>query len=570
MLKELTIHNFAIIRDLDVTFQVGLNILTGETGAGKSILVGAVNLILGSRASQEMIRTGAGEAMVEALFELADAHPLRQRLREWDLEHDGSEILIRRMINRSGRNRIFLNDQAITLQQLQQMARGLISISGQHEHQLLLDPEVHMALLDTFGNLESMVEDLKGTFARWFRIREELQKLRKDREEQASRMDWLRFQLNELEAARLLPDEDQELEREKNLLRHAATLSETSRGAHQLLYAGKGAILEQLAHVEKDLKTLQSIDGSLLSLDSHLEQARIHLEELAHALHRYGQSVSFDPGRLSQIEERLALLHRLGKKYGGSVAAMMSRLEELKTSLSQGEDSDLREAELEKELVGLKELYLEKARGLSRKRQETAEVLSQAVQETLARLDMSRARFAVGFEEQAGSAGQVAESRFTPSGLDRLQFLLSANPGEDLKPLARVASGGELSRILLALKSLLSRTGDAETLIFDEVDTGIGGRTAELVGLQLKKLAGKNQVICITHLPTIASYGDHHFLVAKETRGEETITTIRPLAPEERVEELARMLGGLSISEKTRAHAVELLQRGQDTQLGES
>ncbi len=568
VLNELTVHNFAIIRDLHVVFQDGLNILSGETGAGKSIIVGAVNLILGSRASQEMIRTGSTEAMVEAVFQLGKEHPMRQKLRQWDLEHNGGEIIIRRVINRNGRNRIFFCDQSITLQQLQQMARGLISISGQHEHQLLLDPEVHIDLLDTFGGIEPLVKGVRDAFEAWSHCREALRKLRKNREEQADRMDWLRFQLHELEAAKLLPNEDLELEKEKNLLRHAATLSEGSRGAHQLIYAGRGAILEQLANVEKELKTLQAIDESLAPLDTHLDQARIHLEELAHSLHQYGQGVSFDPARLSQIEDRLALLHRLGKKYGGSLGAMIEHQKKLDDSLSREEGSQERESELEKELAALKGHYQEKAGVLSQKRHEAAGLLSRAVQGTLTRLDMGKARFSVSFEESDSRAG-IAESRFSPTGIDRLQFLLSANPGEDLKPLARVASGGELSRILLAIKSLLSRSGEAETLIFDEVDTGIGGRTAELVGLQLKKLSQKHQVVCITHLPTIASYGAHHYKVTKELKGEETLTRIHSLSRRERVEELARMLGGISISEKTRAHAVELLERGQDAKASE-
>ncbi len=564
MLSELTVHNFAIIRDLNVVLQDGLNILSGETGAGKSIIVGAVNLILGSRASQEMIRTGSKEAVVEAVFQLGEKHSLLEKLRRWELEYHGSEIVIRRVIHRNGRNRIFLCDQSITLQQLQQMSRGLISISGQHEHQLLLDPEVHVGLLDTFGELDSLVEGVREAFEAWSRCRESLRKLRKDRAEQADRMDWLRFQLNELETARLIPDEDIELQKEKNLLRHAATLSEASRGAHQLLYAGKGAILEQLSNVEKELKTLQSIDASLAPLDTHLEQARIHLEELAHAVHQYGQGVSFDPARLAQIEDRLALLHRMGKKYGGTVEAMIEHQKKLEGSLLQEEGSQERESELEKRLAALGADYNGKAGVLSRQRRKTAGLLSQAVQKTLTCLDMGKARFSVSFEEPSDPGAEITESRFSPTGIDRLQFLLSANPGEDLKPLAKVASGGELSRILLAVKSLLSRSGEAETLIFDEVDTGIGGRTAELVGLQLKELSQKHQVVCITHMPTIASHGDHHYKVTKELKGEETVTLIRSLSRGERIEELARMLGGISISEKTRAHAVELLERGQD------
>ncbi len=563
MLSELVVHNFAIIRHLDVSFQPGLNILSGETGAGKSILVGAVNLILGSRASQEMIRTGTNEATVEAVFLLSDRAGLRERLHEWGLEAT-DEILIRRTISRSGRNRVHVNHQLLTLQQLQQLAKGLISVSGQHEHQLLLDSEIHLGLLDAFGNLESASEAVGKIYAGWSKTREELHKLRKFKQDQASQMDWMRFQLQELESAKLEPNEDKKLEQERNLLKHAATIRDAAQGAHQIIYAGRGAMLEQLAAVEKNVETLQSIDPSQAPLTNHLEQVRIHLEELSHSLQQYAHKISFDPQRMSAVEERLAVLQKLGKKYGGTVEAMLQRLEELKKSLSLEEDVEFQEEQLEKELEKLGREYLQEAKELSRRRREAALRLSEEVEKTLAALDMPKARFAVGFYEE-DSSQKDSKPPFTPTGIDRVEFLLSANPGEDLKPLVRVASGGELSRILLALKSLLSRRGEAETLIFDEVDTGIGGRTAELVGLQLERLAARHQVICITHLPQIACYGEHHYKVMKQTVDDETVTDIRLLSPEDRIEELARMLGGIAISEKTRAHAEELRQRARES-----
>lgn len=558
MLSELSIYNFAIIQNLEVSFKPGLNILTGETGAGKSILVGAVNLILGSRASQEMIRTGANEATVEGVFPDSWGGALRELLGELDLQ-PGSEIIVRRSINRSGRNRAFINDQQVSLQQLQQLAKGLISISGQHEHQLLLDPEVHLGLLDTFGHLGEACVDLGRVYAEWSRTQESLKRLRQFKLEQASKIDWMRFQLQELESAKLLPDEDNELESERNILRHAATLRDAAKTAHESLYAGKGAVLEQLAQVEKQLATLRQIDPSLGHLSDNLDQARIHLQELAHSLHQYSQQILFDPHRMSSVEDRLTQIHRLGKKYGPTVEAMLIRIRELRETLGIEEDADFREERMQKELDELRDDYLRKAQALSSRRRQAAEHLSKEIEGALAALDMQRARFDVGFGPTQ-TTDPAMDIPFTPTGLDRLEFLLSANPGEELKPLARVASGGELSRILLALKSILSRKGEAETLVFDEVDTGIGGRTAELVGLQLMRLAEKHQVICITHLPQIACYGEHHYKVAKEASGEETTASIRILSSENRVEELARMLGGISITDNAIAHAKELLQ----------
>jgi DNA repair protein RecN (Recombination protein N) len=561
VLEDLLVNNFAIIRNLEVSFQKGLNIVSGETGAGKSILVGAVNLILGSRASQEMIRTGAREATVDATFSLPDTASLNARLSGLELEL-GAKIHIRRGISRGGRNRVFVNDQQLTLQQLQHLTRGLISISGQHEHQLLMDAETHLTMLDNFGSLDPIRLEVGLIYQRWSETREKLSQLERLKREHAAHQEWMRFQLQELETAILKPEEDRMLEQERKILKHAGTLIEAAQNAQQILYTGRGAILEQLAGVVKHLTTLKQIDPSQEPLLSHLDQARIHLEELVHSVQQYVHGVTFDPDRLSAVEERLALLQRLGKKYGGTVTAMLQRMEELREQLSHLEEVDYQEARLEKALEELRKTYLLKAGALSQERAEAAQRLAEFVEQTLAVLDMPRARFAAGFGEK-NPAEPAPDPPFTPLGIDHVEFLLSANPGEELKPLARIASGGELSRILLALKGILSRRGDPETLIFDEVDAGIGGRTAELVGLQLKRLAESQQVICITHLPQIACYGHYHYKVTKQAGTEETLTNIHLLSFDDQVEELSRMLGGISISEKTRAHAREMLQEAQ-------
>jgi len=559
MLSELVVHNLAIIRHLEVSFGHGLNIVSGETGAGKSILVGAVNLVLGSRASQELIRSGAKEAAVEAAFHLPRQHTLVSRLSELGCDFTG-ELVVLRTINRNGRSRIFVNDQLVTLQQFQRMTGFLASISGQHEHQSLLNPDLHLGLLDAFGDFEDLCRKVAGLFQSWSQARDELRRLKLSKQEKADQLDWMRFQLQELEAAELIADEDEALAQEITIIKHAATLHDAAQSSFQTIYADRNAILGQLSSVEKQLEILANIDHKQESLLSHLEQARIHLEELAHSLQKYASGIKFDPQRLSAIEERLALLHRLGKKYGGNVAEMLSRRDDLRQALEQDEQLDLLEDRLDKDLLRLRDEYLEKAKELSKKRHEAATQLAREVENVLAALDMDRAKFAVQFEDDA-KEGKTVEANFSAAGIDRLQFLLSANPGEELKPLVKVASGGELSRILLALKTLLSRQGEAETLIFDEVDAGVGGRTAELVGRQLKNLAEKHQVICITHLPQIACYGASHYKVAKEAKGDETITSISSLSHEERIEELARMLGGISVSDKSRAQAVEFLHR---------
>ncbi len=560
MLQELAVHNFAIIRSMELNLEGGLNVLSGETGAGKSILVGAVNLVLGSRASQEMIRTGANEATVVAVFAPSNPQSFRERMTQLGLEP--ADILeIRRSITRSGRNRIFANDQSLSLQQLQTLVRGLISISGQHEHQQLLDTQVHLALLDHFAGLDGLCAEVASAYARWAEANERLTRLRKTKQERLEKGEYLRFQLQELEAARPQLGEDLALEREKHLLRHAATLHETAQKALTCLFSGRSSILDQLSSLTKDLDTLVRIDTTLTPLAEHAEQARIHLNELTHFLQQYVGRISFDPQRLAAVEDRLALLQRLARKHGGTLEAMIERMRDIQRELSEGEDSELLEREYTAEVEKARSLYLDQAGVLSARRMVAAEALARAVERSLASLDMVHARFSVSFGACADSDRQ--EGRFSPLGLDQVEFLLSANPGEDLKPLSRVASGGELSRILLSLKSLLSLKGESETLVFDEVDTGIGGRTAELVGLQLRRLAESHQVLCITHLPQIACYGAHHYKVTKETIEGETTTSIRRLDKDERIDEISRMLGGLEISKATRAHAEELLNRGQ-------
>ncbi len=556
MLKELSINNFAIIRNLDIQFREGLNVLSGETGAGKSILVGAINLILGSRASQEMIRTGAVEASVEAVLTVPPGGLCRQILEFWEIE-SRNELIVRRAISRTGRNRVFINDQTASVQQLQQLSPLLISISGQHEHQLLLDQETHLGLLDAFGDLEPLCRSVREIWSSWAQKKEQLARIKRAREEGMARMDFLRFQLQELESAKILPNEDEELGREREILRNAAGLSDASNRALGLLYSEKGAVLERLSEIQKELSAISRIDPSQEHLIEYLVQARINLEELSHLMGTYSGQIVFNPTRLAAVEERLALLGRLGKKYGPGANEMIARTEELRAVAGQENESGLREEELEAELLELRRLYLETAGDLSRKRSEASVELSRQVESSLAELDMQRAKFQTSLTISKNDDEPI----FSATGMDSVEFLLSANPGEDLKPLAKIASGGELSRILLALKSLLSRDGEAETLIFDEVDAGIGGRTAELVGLKLKKLAERHQVICITHLPQIACHSRWHFLVKKESAAAETATSIRMLAESERCEELARMLGGVSISETVREHAKELLEK---------
>jgi DNA repair protein RecN (Recombination protein N) len=563
LLCDLSVHHFAIIRDLRISFESGFNLLTGETGAGKSILVGALNLILGGRASQEMIQTGAGEATVEAFFDLRDQVATQSLLQQWEVP-TADELVIRRTISRTGRNRVLANGQIISVQQLQQLGGGLVSISGQHEHQRLLDTTMQLDLLDAAGNLERHRQEVHTLFDSFENVTARLQKLKKSREERASQLELMAFQLQELQAANLQPSEDEDLERELNILKHAATLAEATHQAHDLLYGKRGAVLEELSRIQAHVETLCRIDATQGPLLQQLGQGQLQLQELAHTLQQYARRVHFDPQRLAAVEERLTTIHRLTRKYGGHVGDLLDRITEIQKELARSESFADEQAKLEAERQETRQCYLEKAVRLSEKRRAVAAQLSHNIQQSLALLDMARARFTIRFDPE-DLDNSPSGLPMTATGLDQIEFLLSANPGEDLKPLAKVASGGELSRILLALKSLLSLKGQAETLVFDEVDAGIGGRTAELVGLQLQRLAARHQIICITHLPQIACFAQHHYRVIKHSDGTETTTRIEILSAEERVEELARMLGGVSISAMTRAHAQEMLAKSQAT-----
>jgi DNA repair protein RecN (Recombination protein N) len=404
LLCDLSVHHFAIIKELHIGFHPGFNLLTGETGAGKSILVGALNLILGGRAALEMIQTGASDATVEALFDIRDQLSASTILLEWDMPVS-DELVIRRTINRSGRNRVLLNGQIISVQQLQRLGGSLVSISGQHEHQRLLDPAIQLELLDAAGDLEPLRQEVGLQYESYKGIVERLQKLKKSREERASHLELMQFQLLELQAAQLQPGEDDDLERELNLLKHAATLAEATHQAHDILYGKRGAILEELSRIQTHLETLCRIDAAQQPLLQQLEQGRLYLQELAYALQQHSRQIHFDPNRLAAVEERLAVIQRLTRKYGGRVADVRERISQMQEELTRGEGFAEEQEQLEAELLKIRRLYLEKAAELSRKRRAVAALLCENIQRILASLDMTRARFAVRFEPEGDLEG---------------------------------------------------------------------------------------------------------------------------------------------------------------------
>jgi DNA repair protein RecN (Recombination protein N) len=561
MLVQLTISNFAIIGHLEIHFKPGLNVLSGETGAGKSIIINAVNLILGGRASAEIIRSGAEEAKVEALFHVPLPSPVSSVLEELDIPFQG-ELLIKRHLQREGRNRIVINGTMATLQMLARLGQMMISISGQHEHQFLLKPENHLVLLDDFSGLVDERESLRNAFNEHQALKKSRDGLKKEIREKEERQDLARFQREEIEKAALRPGEDVSLDTEKRRLLYAEKLLEDVREAYGRLYEQDDSVLSSLSQSLRRLARAADLEGRLATIVKALTSAKAEIEESAMELRELQRGIVMDPRRLDEVEERLQLIHKLKRKYGASIeeilqlkdrlAEMMDNLDQRKQELSRVESQI---EEVEKTLVS-------KATRLSRKRRQAAARFEASLKGELALLSLGGTRFEVLFQypiESLKAGREELMKEIKAEGLDRVEFMLSPNVGEDLKPLSKIASGGELSRIMLAMKTILARSSSVETIIFDEVDSGIGGATAEVVGDKLRSLAGYHQILCITHLPQIASKGMTHFMVEKQVQDGRAGTVISELGFEERVKEIARLLGGKKVSPKAIAHARELL-----------
>lgn len=558
MLAELHIKNLAIIDELRISFSPGLNILTGETGVGKSIIVNAIQLLLGGRPQQEMVRSGEEEGMVEALFDLAASPALSEGLRGKGIE--GEELVLKRLITSRGKSRAYINGELATIQMLSSVAEEVISIYGQHHAQILRRPERHLDLLDEFGGLLPLREEYQRTLRELREVSARIREIEADRERRERERELFVFQLKELKAAHLKEGEEEELREKRSVLRNLQRIMEGARRAEEGLYSGEGSAAERLTEVAEEMGRLSELDPSLSPLKGSVEGALLEVEEAARELRRYLEGLDHDPSALEEVEGRLDELGRLKKKYRvqtvGELIAYRDRIErELEGSLGSEEElSSLRKRkeELEGRLRGI-------AEELSLRRRETADRLREEMERELSTLGMSKSRFLVLFQE----VSPTEDIPFGARGAEEGEFLLSANPGEEPKPLANIASGGELSRIMLALKRVITKERKGQTLIFDEVDAGIGGRTAEVVGRKLKELSRFHQVICVTHLPQIASYGDLHLRVEKGEVGGRTVTSVRPLTEEERVEELSRLVGGTKVTAATLEHVRQMVNRAQ-------
>jgi DNA repair protein RecN (Recombination protein N) len=556
MLKLLRINNIALIRELEVELEPGLTLLTGETGAGKSILIDALSLLLGDRASPELIRSGEERASVEAVFEVGAAAAL---LEERGLPADGDEVVIRRELQTSGKGRATVNGALVPVSLLRDLAPGLAVIHGQHEPQGLLDPATHLDLLDHFAGADDGRP--VGEFHRDLRAAEAaLERLRGDRREAERRREMLEFQALEIEKAGLAAGEEEALRVEKARQANAGRLSTLSGEAYALLYDDEAAALSRLTQVFRRIEDLADIDPSFRPFLDARPEVLAPLEDLALRLRDYHDELEVSPGRLDEIESRLAVLERLEKKYGATVEEVIAFGERCRRELDLLASPEEQERTLQARRERLAAAYLERARELSKKRRAAARDLRKRVQAELAQLAMEKTRFEVEFLPPEAEA-EKDPSRWTEHGLERAEFLLSPNEGEDLRPLARIASGGELSRIMLGLKSVVRSDRPGLTLVFDEVDAGIGGRVAQVVGRKLKAVAARQQVLCVTHLPQIAALADHHLAVRKRVEQGRTLTLVETLSGEARAEEIARMLGGETITATARQHAREMLEQ---------
>lgn len=556
MLRSLSISNLAVVSQLSVNFDNGLNLLTGETGSGKSIVVDALGVLLGARASQEIIRSGEAKAYVEGCMYVGGHRELYEKIEAAGIEMEGDELIIRREISVTGRSRAFINDQLTSVGFLKELRPYLVDIHGQNDQQTLLFPDSHIDLLDLFAGLEKERAQVSEAYRTLKSLEDELDELRRDEAERLRSLDILEFQASEIEHARLQPGEDQRLQEERCFLVNAEKITGLSRLCYELLYESETAVLTHLAAMSRRIEELAGYDSRFAQYIETLQSARYSLEDLAFFLRDYVDNVDFSADRLKQVEERLVEIDRLKRKYGDSLETILETARQMRARLEWLQGCEQREEQLQHSIAAARTVYDSLATELSVRRREAARRLEQAVLEELGYLAMERTQFLVSFHK---------DSEMTERGIDRVEFLVSANVGEDPKPLAKIASGGEISRLMLALKTITAPTEYPRTIVFDEVDVGIGGRVAEAVGQRLKRLSSTNQVICVTHQAQVARFADAHYTVGKRVRGERTEVVITKLDYEGRIEELARMIGGAEITELTRSHARELLNVGAPT-----
>lgn len=562
MLRTLHIKDFSIIDEVTIEFGKGFNVLTGETGAGKSIIIDALCLALGERASSELVRRGAKEAVVAAFFDISSRllnHDTSQFLEDFGINvADG--IILKRIVSGEGKSRAFVNGSMVNVQTLTDISKSIIDVHGQYEHQSLLSADNRLDLLDAYGGLLYERQEVKNAYDSSSNLKRQIAELIRKEKERTQRLDLLRYQVNEIESANLHPGEEETLTDEIRYLSSAGRLAELANGAYDSLYSSDSACITGLSHVISSLRDIAGIDSRAKDTLESVEDALPLLEEAAYFLRDYKDRLDNNPQRLEQAQERAELINGLKRKYGSTVQEVLAYRDKAISELEELQSSEDRLEGLKKELDVLKDNLTEKARKLSEKRKTSAKKIELEVISQLSELSMPDTRFLISITRETGDDTNDG-FRASQTGIDNVEFLISPNVGEDLKPLSRVASGGELSRVMLAIKSIMANGGNIPVLIFDEIDAGIGGRVAETVGQKLKDLSANHQIICITHLPQIASYADSHLRIEKRVKKERTVVEINAVEKDERTAEVARMLGG-EASEVSLKHAKEMLKKG--------
>jgi DNA repair protein RecN (Recombination protein N) len=572
VLAELRLENYAVIENVVIEFAPGLNLLTGETGAGKSILIDALGLLLGEKASSDVIRSGAERAMVAAVFESdgAAAHAIEAILETNGLDAENGSLILRREIAPGGKGRVFINNQPATLAVLKQIAPHLAIIHAQNESLANFDAAARQDLLDAYAAVD--LKEVSAAFARWKQIHRRIAELEQDEQDRMRLLDLWNFQCREIEQARVRAGEDEELEAEKRVLANAEKIYGAAINAFDRLYEGNASTSSSLRAAQKHLEELTRYEPKFQEALTALESARISVEDVGATLRDYAGGIQASPERLAEIEERLALLDRLQRKFGPTLEQVVAYGEDIRRKLLEMENKDQVLLELRTKLAAAAEEYRKAAGTVSRQRTESARKLEKLVEAEINDLAM-RASFRIVVEEVVDEDRSKTEVHWTPSGMNQVIYRISANAGETMRPLEQIASGGELARVMLALKASVEAGANPaadptrkkksaaaqRTLVFDEIDTGIGGRAAEAVGKKLKALAKGNQVLCVTHLPQIATFADHHYLIEKRESAGRAKTTVREITGEERTEEVARMLSGAKLTETSRKHAEQMI-----------
>jgi DNA repair protein RecN (Recombination protein N) len=563
MLRELAIRNLAVLEEARVVFAPGLNVLTGETGAGKSIVIDALLLVRGARAQPDLIRTGAESASVEAVFDIPATGPVAAALDEAGHAVPDGQLVVKRELSRSGRHRVFVNDSAATVALLERLGDLLVEIHGQHEHQRLMEPVRQLDVLDRFAGCEETRVKLAALWRRWETARAELARIRDDAREGARKEELYRWEISEIDAAELREGEEDELRAERRRLQNAERIFAGLQEVMGLLHEDPQAAGSAIGRAAALLRELSRFDPDVAAPIEALEGAQAYIEDAVARTRGLRDRAVMDPDRLRQIDERLDAIGNVKRKYGETASAVAAYREEIARALDRIERHEAIAEETEREVAAAAENAAQAAAVLSESRAEAAQRLERLIQRELRSLGMEHARFRSTLKREVAREGDLSSGaggwRLGPRGAETVEFLLSANPGEELKPLAKVVSGGELSRTMLAIKTILAAAEDVPSMVFDEVDAGIGGRVADAVGQKLRQTAAGRQVLCVTHLAPIAAYAEHHLLVEKRVVKAATRTTVTALGAAGRVEEVARMLGGEHVTEASRRHARELL-----------